>query len=55
MYNAMIVQISHRGQHGAGKVCRVGLVVTPLATDTVEELAAQGKIGDQIHWNKAYR
>lgn len=46
--NTMVVQVSDGRQRGANEVGGVGFVVGALATDTVEELAAESEICYQV-------
>jgi hypothetical protein len=51
MHNAMIMQISHRGQDRTNEVGRIGLVVAAFTTDAVKELSTQSKFGDEVYCN----
>ena len=45
MDNAVVVEVGHCGQCSADEVCRVGFIVASFSTYSVEEFAAEGKIG----------
>jgi hypothetical protein len=40
------MKIGHGREDGANEVCGVGLVVAALATDAIEQLTAEGQIGN---------
>jgi hypothetical protein len=48
MDNAVVVEVCDGRQSGTDEVCGIALVVGALATDAVEQLAAQGQIRDEI-------
>lgn len=48
VHDAMVVQIGDGRKGGAHELRRVGLVVVALAADAVEELAAEGEVGDEV-------
>lgn len=44
----MVVEVGDGGKGCADEVGGVGLVVAAFAADAVEELAAEGEVGDEI-------
>lgn len=42
----VVMKIGHGREDGANEVCGVGLVVAALATDAIEQLSAEGQIGN---------
>ena len=49
MDDAVVVEIGDGGECGADQVGGVRLVVGAFPADAVEELAAEGQVGDQIY------
>ncbi len=48
MYDAMVVEVCNSGEGSAHEFGSVGLVVRAFAADAVEELAAEGEVGDEV-------
>lgn len=49
MYDPMIVQVCDGGESGSNQVRSVSLIIGAFATDAIEELAAKGEVGNEIH------
>ena len=43
--NAVIMEVGNCGQGSADEVCRIGFIVASFSTYSVEEFAAEGKVG----------
>ena len=48
MYDAVVVEVCDGRQGGTDEIGGIALVVGTLATDTVEQLSAEGQVGDQV-------
>jgi hypothetical protein len=48
MYYAVVVEVCDGREGCADQVCGVGLEVGALAADAVEQLAAEGEVGDEV-------
>ena len=47
--DSVVVEVGNRGESCSYQIRCIGLVVTALSTYSVEELAAQGEICDEIY------
>ena len=45
MDDAVIVEVSYRGEGGSDQVCGVGLVVAAFSTYSIKEFSAEGEVG----------
>lgn len=45
MNNAVVVKVGHCGQGSTNEVCGVGFIIASFSTYSVEEFAAEGKVG----------
>jgi hypothetical protein len=49
VYDPVVVQIGDGAQRGADQIARVGFVIRALTAYPIEQLAAERKIGYQVH------
>jgi hypothetical protein len=50
MNNALFVKIRNSFNNNSNKMSSITLKVASLLTDTVKQLSAKSKIGDQVYW-----
>ena len=48
MHDAVIVEVCDGGKRGSNQIASVGLVVVSFATNAVEQLSSEGKIGNEV-------